>query len=326
MKPTVDFVSSVSQGFNRLLMTGALALTLGIGTLPATLLTVEAQTMGTPVAQAGDPYWDNSGNNGYYSPQPNNSYPTNQYPNNAQGQYNQGQYNQGQYGSDPNYGGGYNQYGGQPTELKGYVSTAPSGTRMSTTSSALISSEYAQIGDQIQVTLGQDIAANGQVIIPAGSAILGQVVNVRNAGRTGRHGELSIRFNRAQLPDGRSIPLSARLVTADGSGIIKGGTGKQRAGKYAKRTVGGAALGAGVGALSGLIANGGTGAARGAIWGSAIGGATGLGSAAVSRGEEAVIRPGEPLEIMLDQPLTVNNAPNNSYQGGYNNNYYQPQY
>ncbi|MCA9807180.1 MAG: hypothetical protein KC476_04420 [Cyanobacteria bacterium HKST-UBA06] len=282
------------------LTSAALALAMTIGLAPI-----------LPIAHAqNDPYWDNSQNSTYYDPAPAQQ----QQPYNGYAQ--QQQQPPQQYGAyqqqQQQYGGGYQQ---QP-DLRGYVATAPAGTQMNVTSNVMVSSEYAQIGDMVQFPLAGDISSGGQTIIPSGSTIVGQVVHVQSAGRTGRHGELAFRFNSAQLPDGRTIPLSARMVTPDGSGTLKGGTGKNRVGNAAGRTVGGAALGAGAGALIGLISGGGRGAGRGALYGTAIGGATGAGSAVYNKGHEVVVRPGQPINIVLDQPLTVNNAPNNNYGGG----------
>lgn len=287
--------------------------------LAGVLLTSLTLTL-TPMAFAQDSFWDSSSNGGQsynngqsyggsgqgqgYGQQGygNQGYSNQGYGDQGYGQQGYGQQGYGQQG----YGQqGYGQQGyGQP-QLRGHISTAPPGTTMSTTTSSYVSSDTARIGDPVSVSLGYDVASGGQVVLPAGTQIQGQVVSAIPARRTGRHGELQLRFNRAVLPDGRQVPLSARLVTEDGSGIIKGGTTRGRVGSVAKNTVGGAALGAGLGAIIGGIKGGGRAddyLARGAV----IGGATGLGRSAVKRGNEAEIRPGQPIQIMLDQPLTVN--------------------
>lgn len=255
---------------------------------------------------AQTPYWDNTsnGDQSFYTP-------TNPgYNSGGSGYYggNSNQYNnQSQYGQPNTYGQsgyGQNSYGQQPPALKGYISTAPAGTTMTATNTTYIASDTARIGDPVSVTLGYDLAMGGSIVLPAGTQIQGEVVSSIPAGRTGRQGQLQLRFNRAMLPDGRQVPLSARLITQDGTGILRGGTGMERAGGYAKNTLGGAALGAATGALLGAIKGGGKTddyLARGAV----LGGGLGLGRSIVQRGDEAELQPGTQLQIMLDQPLTL---------------------
>lgn len=278
-----------------------------------------------PVTMAQTPYWDNSSSDqNYYNPGASN--------NNNQNYGNQGYSNNNNYGNQGNYGQNNSQYGyqdnnnsygqqqnySQQAPLKGYVSTAPAGTSMTTTTTTYLSSENSRVGDPVSVTLGYDLAMGGSILLPTGTQIQGQVVSALPAGRTGKHGQLQLRFNRAQLPDGRSFPLSARLVTQDGTGIIRGGTSGQRLGGVAKNTLGGAALGAASGAALGALVGGGNKWNEGLMWGSILGAGGGLARSGIQRGQEAEVQPGTQLQIMLDQPLTINaNGGNNGYNSGY---------
>lgn len=147
----------------------------------------------------------------------------------------------------------------------------------------------------------------------------GQVVMAKPAGRAGKNGELEIRFTSAMLPNGQRVPLSARIQTEDGTGIIKGGSTAGRFGRAAVTTGVGAGLGAALGTAMGPLSGGGVG--RGAIYGTALGAGMGALGSAVQKGSPAVIESGEPLNVVLDQPLTV--SPNS--MGG-NNGYAQPNY
>jgi hypothetical protein len=271
------------------------------------------------------PYWDNSGSSSgssYYTPpasqQQSNWGNQNQnnwgQPNNNSNWNNSNWNNSNSNWNNPNggnsnwnnsgWGGGYGQ---QSNTLQGYVATAPVGTSLSVTNTTYISSDNSRIGDPVSVTLGYDLSMGGNLMLPAGTQIQGEVVSSVPAGRTARNGELQLRFNRAVLPDGRTYPLSARLVTPDGTGIIRGGTKHSRAGTAAKNTLGGAALGAASGAALGALVSGGRKWNEGLMWGSILGAGAGLGRTAVQQGVEAELQPGTPLQVMLDQPLTISN-------------------
>lgn len=252
------------------------------------------------------------------------------------------QYNQSlppiQGGQQPNYGAGYgnNQgYGGYGAQnygapqynqppLQGYVVTAPPGTAVSATVSSAISSEYARVGDRFMATLGAPIVGGNSVILPAGSQVEGQVVMAKPAGRMGKNGELEVRFTSAVLQNGQRVPISARIQTQDGTGIIKGGTGLGRLGRAGLTTGVGAGLGAALGTAMGPLSGGGVG--RGAIYGTTLGAGMGALGAAVQKGVAAVLDSSQSINIVLDQPLTT--TPQDNGGAGYqqappSNNYYQ---
>ncbi|MBX2859957.1 MAG: hypothetical protein KTR14_01890 [Vampirovibrio sp.] len=245
------------------------------------------------------------------------------------------------------YGNNYqnNSYNPPATQnlppLQGHVATAPMGSMMMGTFSSSLSSEFARVGDRVSATLGTDLAAGGSIILPAGSQLEGQVMSVQRAGRAGRNGSMDVRFTGARLPNGQQVPLSAKIQTEDGTGLIKGGTGKGRLGKAAVRTGGGAAAGAILGTALGPLSGGSVG--RGAIFGTAVGAGSGALYSAFKKGVEAELPAGKPVNIVLDAPLTVNpgamgaSSANQSYGapsynqygsgGGYSQQQYsQPQY
>lgn len=243
---------------------------------------------------------------------------------NATPQYTQ-QYNQqSQYSPQPNY---------QPqAPLQGYVVTAPAGTVVSATLSSPVSSEFARVGDHFTATLGSPVSAGNSVILPAGSQMDGQVMMVKAAGHTGRNGELDIRFTAATLPNGQRVPLSARIQTEDGTGIIKGGTTATRVGHAAVNTGVGAGLGAALGTAMGPLSGGGVG--RGAIYGTILGAGMGALGSAWQKGKPATVSSGQPVNIVLDQPLTATpstgggdysqqSAPGNYYPNNGQSNFQQ---
>lgn len=215
----------------------------------------------------------------------------------------------------PSYGTGNYPYNAQPytptttpaytsqPPLQGYVATAPAGTTVAAAVTTPISSEFARVGDRLTATLSSAVAAGSNVILPAGSQVEGQVVMVKAAGRSGRNGELEVRFTTGVLPNGQRIPLSARIQTEDGTGIIKGGTTVGRMGKAAVNTGVGAGLGAALGTAMGPLSGGGVG--RGAIYGTVLGAGMGALGSAWQKGKPAVIESGRSLNVVLDQPLTM---------------------
>lgn len=283
--------------------------------------TISLMLLASPgIALAQTPYWSNpsgsSSGSSFYTPPAQTQAPSNSYPNNG-------------YGAQPNYNNynqpnTYNPYAQQNTysqaPYRASISTVPAGTNLFATNNSYISSATSRVGEMVTATLTNDISIGGTMALPAGTSIQGQVVSAIPAGRIGKMGQLEIRFNQANLPDGRQIPLSAKLMTQDGTGILRGGTSAERWGSAAKNTLGGAALGAASGAALGALVSGGKKWNEGLMWGSIIGAGGGLARTGIQRGDEAELPPGTPLQIMLDQPATVSPGSNSNYNN-YNNSY-----
>lgn len=200
------------------------------------------------------------------------------------------------------YNQGYNQSYGSSylPPLQGRV-MLPVGAQLPAMIASPISSQFARSGDLVTATLGSDITAGGMVVLPAGSRIEGRVVDAISAGRMNGNGRLNIRFNTAITPNGKKIPISGKIATEDGTGILIGGTTSGRMINVAKNTAIGAGTGAALGTAMGAIAGGRPG--RGAWSGTAIGGGLGLLSNFFTKGEEAVIPGNTRVDIVLDQAL-----------------------
>ena len=239
--------------------------------------------------------------------------------------YNQGGYNQG-YGQgsyNQGYGqGSYNQGYGQQNlpPLQGRVMVAPAGTSLNVTTTTALSSAISGVGEPFSTRLASDLYAGGALLLPAGSVIEGQVTQSQPAGRASKNGVLGVRFTTAITPNGQRVPISARLATQDGTGLIRGGTAKGTVGKTFLRGAGGAAAGAALGTALAPAAGGRVG--KGAVYGTAIGGGIGLLSTFAAKGREAELPGGSQLQIVLDQPLTLNGSSNQqsqNYGNSYNN-------
>jgi len=194
--------------------------------------------------------------------------------------------------------------------LQGSVVYVPSGTTIPATATMEISSENLMLGQNVCVTLSKDFYYNNSLIAPLGSSINGTVINVKNAGRAGTNGQIMVRFTNIVTPYGQMIPISAKIQTDDGTGLIKGGTKMDTATDYAKDIAVGTAAGAVTGVIMGPLSGGSVG--KGAVYGTAVGAGLGLAKSLWDKGEPAVIPVGTVINIELDQQITF--TPQQSYQ------------
>ncbi len=187
--------------------------------------------------------------------------------------------------------------------LRGKVVVAPAGSRFDATITTTISSGINRVGDIVNATVSSPLVVGSDVVIPAGSSIIGQVTNAVPARRfrAGSGGLLEIRFTAIQTPDGQRYPLSALVDT--NTFKLQAETGGSRLAKGVGKAAIGAGVGAALGTAIGAIAGGMPG--RGAWSGAAIGGGTGALAALASKGAELVIRSGEQIPVLLDQSLQV---------------------
>jgi hypothetical protein len=187
--------------------------------------------------------------------------------------------------------------------LRGKVSAIPKGTMMMVRMDQPISSFTSNVGDAISATLESDVFVNDEVLVPAGSEVIGQVTGVSKSGKLGKHGEIDIRFFSLKSPDGVVIPIRAHIVTKDETGILKGNTYTQDVLKGVGTAVGGTAIGAVLGTASGAILGSvGTGAAMG----TALGGVGGIGYALMRQGKDVTLPSGSRVSIVSEQAIAVN--------------------
>ncbi|MDD3436755.1 MAG: hypothetical protein PHC64_06370 [Candidatus Gastranaerophilales bacterium] len=205
----------------------------------------------------------------------------------------------------PQYQGSY-----YPTQnyskgpLKGRVIVVPPGAQIPAIVSTPISSEYLTMGQPVSVTLGSDFYYSNTLIAPAGSTVSGTVTQVTKAKHGSMNGSLRLRFTEIITPYGSRIPISAMIRTADGTGLLVGGTKADVAKNYAKDM----GVGAGAGALTGLIASAISGGAigKGTAIMTGVGASAGLAKSLYDKGCDVVIPANSTIELQVDQPITVN--------------------
>ncbi len=191
--------------------------------------------------------------------------------------------------------------GTQRQPLKGRVVIAPPGSSFEVRTNTPLGSELNSIGDIVAVTVSVPLVIGNDIVVPAGSQVVGQITNVNSARRfrTGSPGSIEIRFTSLKTPDGHTFPLNAAVdetkfkLSASSTGTRVAGTAKK------------AVVGAGIGALGGLVGAAISGGQKGkaAAIGSGIGAGIGLGKAIVDKGEELIIPSGSVLPIKLEQAL-----------------------
>jgi hypothetical protein len=201
------------------------------------------------------------------------------------------------------------QFGPPGMTLHPRVATAPSGLTIPVTLQTSISTQVAKDGDFVQASISTNVPLQGLSYIPSGSVITGQITHATAGRMMERSGQLSVEFNKLQLPDGESVPIQAHVLGdigkyQDKDGVYHGEGFGTKAGNFALRAGGGAGLGAALGTALGAIAGGRIG--TGAWAGAAIGGGLGaVDSLFLRKGRNVLIQSGTPMQIQLDAPVQV---------------------
>ena len=151
-----------------------------------------------------------------------------------------------------------------------------------------VSSDTAEVEDDVQARVTRDVIEEDGVVIPAGTVIMGSVVLVEQAGQFRGRARLGVRFHTIVFDDGVETPIMTETVYREGEP-----QGKENAAK-----VGGGAI---AGAILGAIFGGG----RGAAIGGAAGASAGTAAAAAGDGEPATLVAGATVTVRLSRPATI---------------------
>lgn len=141
-----------------------------------------------------------------------------------------------------------------------------------------------QTGQMFTATLDSNLVADGVVVARKGATAHGKVIKSENARRLTGKSELQLELTSIVI-NGAARPIST-------GGFQQ--AGKSEGAQTAKKTLGGAGLGAAIGAIGG---NAGKGAAIGAV--------SGLGVSMIKKGEPIRVPSETLLEFSLKQPTTL---------------------
>jgi len=159
-----------------------------------------------------------------------------------------------------------------------------------------VSSETAHVGDRVQGFLDQDLAADGRLVAPRGAKVYGIVSAVDDGSKMKGQATISVTLTDMQVGD-KVLSVKTKAVSAAGGK----GTG-------VKKMVGGAAIGAAIGAIAG--------GGDGAVIGAAVGAGAGGVATAASSVKPAVIAAQSPQAFTLAVPLQVEVMTNVAIRSG----------
>jgi len=171
--------------------------------------------------------------------------------------------------------------------LRPATATMPAGTKMHIRLVDAISTERNSAGDRFAATLDQPLMADGKILAPAGSEVVGHLTDVVESGRVKGRAQLTMTLEKLLVGD-KEYALDTKPVT-----LVARGTKKKDAAVIA----GGAAAGA----LIGAIAGGGKGAAIGA----GVGGGSGTGYVLATKGAPVAYGPEARFTFTLENPLEM---------------------
>ncbi len=260
-------------------------------TLALTALALSQTAPANPASPAGTATQETNQNNGTVQPPPVQNPPStsNQNPPTTSNQTQPAPGTLGKRAAQPQYPGGH---------------TVLAGTTIQATLDTPLSTKTSQVGDRFTATVAVPVNdTNGQVAIPVGTKINGQVANSEQ-GKTvavlrGK-GRLDLQFIDMTMPNGVSAPLAASLKSVHANGSTKqadqeGGVQSSTSGKTTAKDVG---IGAGIGTVAGLIFGS-------ALKGLAIGAIAGGGYVLATKGKDVELPANTGLVLGLDQNLSL---------------------
>ncbi|MGA3326968.1 MAG: hypothetical protein ABSF45_21095 [Terriglobia bacterium] len=99
--------------------------------------------------------------------------------------------------------------------------SVPAGTLLHCRTTQTLTTKLNSQGDAFTISVAEPVAINGVVAIPVESTLAGRITLMDRPGRIKGVGQMRLTVEQITLPDGRSLPLGATLMTAYGADNIK---------------------------------------------------------------------------------------------------------
>jgi len=178
--------------------------------------------------------------------------------------------------------------GAPPTSAIGWREfTIPAGTALPVVLDTSVGSDISRVEQTVNGHLARAVRINGDVAIPAGSAVSGIVTSARRSGKVKGRAYVAMRFsNLTPRGDAESYRMDTRTI-----GRLAPATKRNDAIKIGAPAAGGAIVGA-------LVGGG-----KGAAIGAAAGGGAGTAVVLSTRGKEVRLGRGATVLVRLAQPL-----------------------
>lgn len=187
-----------------------------------------------------------------------------------------------------------------PAASRAENASVPSGTTVHCRLAQTLTTGLTRLGEPFTANVSEPVIIGSREAIPAGAKIEGRVAWMERPGRIKGVGEMRLLPEKITFSDGRSYPLGALLISANGAegarvtseeGTIRGPSSRMSTAKE----VGGLAAGGGV---FGLIVHH-------PVLGIAVGGAAGFLDRVRKRGQDLALPQGTQLDYQLTRALEI---------------------
>jgi type IV secretion system protein VirB10 len=99
--------------------------------------------------------------------------------------------------------------------------SVPAGTLLHCRTTQTLTTRLNVQGEAFTINLAEPVSVNGRVVVPVGSTLAGRITFMERPGRIKGVGQMRLTVEQITLPDGRSFPLGATLMTAFGPAKMK---------------------------------------------------------------------------------------------------------
>ncbi len=106
------------------------------------------------------------------------------------------------------------------------------GTTLNSVLSDTVDARKCKPGDTIKAKTSEDVKAGAVVVIPRGAKLIGHVTEAQPAAKAGEQARLGLVFDRADLKDGRQIPLHTALYALAAPAGASSGRGSSLGGGF----------------------------------------------------------------------------------------------